>query len=150
MADDDDSVSIESNPFARPVLTDERIAYYERIHREDPHPAYWGPALRSPRPVNPAPARKPRAPRLLDGIGPIRYLEGLRRLPNGRVYSQRLEVQRLNKTAAPPAATPPRPQSQPRRPPKPAPAVSTSSKTGRVQKKATTGRPRRKTRSAKR
>ena len=146
-----DGISIETNPFEREIITDELLAFHEKRHRENPHPVFRGPPWSPPRPVAPSPpTRKPRTPRLLDGIGPVRYLEGLRRLPNGRVYSQRLEVQRLIKTTVPPAATltPPRPQT--RRPPKPAPAVSRPSKTGRVQKKASAGRPRRRTRSAKR
>ncbi len=98
---DDDAGSIVTNPFERDILTDEVLAHYEKIHRENPHPAYWGPPLRSPR-ATPPPQRKPR---LLDGIGPIRYLEGLRRLPNGRVYSQRLEVQRPSKAAEAPTTT---------------------------------------------
>jgi hypothetical protein len=148
--DEDDSVSIESNPFARPVLTEARLAHYEKIHRENPHPVYRGPPWVSPSPDPPAPKRKPRTSRLLDGIGPIQYLHGLERLPNGQVYSRRLEVQRLNKTAATPAARQAPPRHQPRRPPTPPPAASRPFKTGRVQKKAGTRQPRRKTRSAKR
>ena len=148
---DDDTGSIVTNPFDRDIITDEVLAENEKLHWENP--AWRGPSFRSLDPTPPGPKRKDRKgalqrprsgrrPRLLDGIddcGLTQYLQGLERLPNGRVYSRRLEAQRLNKTAAPPAvAARPPPRQQLRRPPKPGPAtVPAPSKTCRVQKKRT-------------
>ncbi len=145
---DDDTGSIITNPFDYDFITDEVLAENEKLLWENP--AWKGPSFRS---LDPTPKRKDkkealqrprsgRRPRLLDGIddcGLTHYLQGLERLPNGRVYSRRLEAQRLNKTAAPPAAAArPPPRKQLRRPLKPRPAaVSAPSKTRRVQKKRT-------------
>lgn len=71
-------------------------------------------------------------------------LHDQRRVLDGRVYSQRLKVQRLNKTAT--AAVEALPRPQPRQPPpKPASLGFGPAKTGRVQKKTGTQHPRRKT-----
>ena len=128
MSDDgrlSDSASIVSNPFARPVLTAERLAYYEKIHQENP--IFQGPPWIPPSPEPPTPKRKPRTRQILDGIGRIQYLQGLRRLPSGRIYSQRLEEQRLQAAAAagqaaptpPPADKPTRAATQSPTPPAP-------------------------------
>ena len=154
MSDDDslaDGVSIETNPFTRDILTDEMIAYYNKMHRENPHPSCRGPPLTSARPVRSlSPAQKRKNPRLLDGIGPIPFYQGLGRRPDGQVYSHRLEILRQYRTPAPPAATEARPPLRRRPPPNPAPAASGPSNTGRVQKKTGPRRPRRKTPAAKR
>lgn len=134
---DDDSISIESNPFERPVLTEERLAYYRKIHEENPHPAYRGPPLESPSP-EPGPKPSPEKPkskrttRMLAGLEPPQFGYGLSRSPYGRVRSWRLQAKTQQHDAMRPVLRPPPSErAQPQRPTK------SASKTAVIQKRTT-------------
>ena len=133
----DDSVSIESNPFERECLTEERLEYYRKIHETNPMyrgpsvPAHWNQPVRSSSPELPS-------QRILAGLEQLQGHDP-RRSPDGTVRSLRLEVQN-KKDVAQPATRPPAKPARPRRLPKANAPAPKPSRTGRVQKKASSTR----------
>jgi hypothetical protein len=136
----DDSVSIESNPFERPVLTQERLEYYRRIHEENPHPVYRGPPVPAHWDVSvKPPGLELPSQRMLAGLEQPQQRHGPRRMPDGTAGSLRLEAQN-KKDVAQPATGPPARPARPRRLPKANAPAPKPSRTGRVQKKASSTR----------
>lgn len=99
---DDDSVSVETDPFDDPGLTQECLDYYQRVHEERVAQGMYAGRQLFPPPPDPPPKRRTR--HMLVGLANPYPDHGLKRSPTGRVRSWRLETQRKRDTAASKAA----------------------------------------------
>ncbi len=100
---DNGSESVETDIFDVPDMTEERLAYFQRMHEEQVAAGlYLGRRLYPP-PSPPPPKRRTR--HMLVGLASPYPDHGLKRGPTGRVRSWRLEAQRKRDAAASKAAT---------------------------------------------